>query len=80
MASELQPKDYNSELSKTLTKAYDAVWATLYAHMPDENSDEASGVRIELSRTLAGLAASGVTDFQDLRRKALVAIALSGAR
>lgn len=69
-------KEYSPEALQALTQAYDAVWTTLYAHMPIDGSAETSEMSFHLSQTLAGLAASGTTDFQDLRRKALEAVAL----
>ena len=66
---------YSPELLRALEQAFEAVWTTLYAHVPVEG-DCAEQLKIELSRTLVALAAEGVTEFQELRRRALEAMAL----
>ena len=71
-----QPIDgYSPELISALEQAFVAVWTTLYAHVPVDG-DAAKELRIALSRTLVALAADGVTEFQELRRRALETLAL----
>ena len=66
---------YSPELLRALEQAFEAVWTTLYAHVPVEG-ENAKELKIALSRTLVALAADGVTEFQELRRRALEAMAL----
>jgi hypothetical protein len=68
--------DYSPELLTALEQAYDNVWTTLYAHMPAATSDQSVELQIRLNRTLVALAAEGVTDPAELRRKALETMAL----
>ena len=77
LVSELSD-DYSPELLAALEQAYDNVWTTLYAHMRAATSDQSVELQIRLNRTLVALAADGVTDPAELRRKALVTMALSG--
>ena len=72
-----QPIDgYSPELISALERACEAVWVTLYAHVPVDG-DAAKELKIALSRTLVALAADGVTEFQELRRRALETLALT---
>ncbi|MGE5260859.1 MAG: hypothetical protein ACM3MH_08265 [Actinomycetota bacterium] len=63
------------ELLGALEEAFTGVWRILYAHMPTDG-DAAEELRSALSRTLLGLVAEGITDPNDLRRKALENMAL----
>jgi hypothetical protein len=69
-------KSYSPELVEALENAFAAVWTTLYAHVPVEG-DDAKELKIVLSRTLVSLAAGGVSEPQELRRRALETIALN---
>jgi hypothetical protein len=55
------------------------VWTTLYAHVPTVG-DQAKELKITLGRTLVAPAAEGITDPQELRRKALENMALMSRR
>ena len=77
LVSELSD-EYSPELQAALEQAYDNVWTPLYAHMPAATSDQSVALQIRLNRTLVALAADGVTDPAELRRKALETMALSG--
>jgi hypothetical protein len=55
------------------------VWTTLYAHVPTVG-DQAKELKITLSQTLIALAAEGITDPQQLRRRALEKMALMSRR
>ena len=68
---------YSPALLKALEQAFDAVWTTLYAHVPTVG-DQAKGLKIALSQTLIAMAAEAITDPQQLRRRALEKMALSG--
>ena len=67
---------YSPDDLAAIEQAFEAVWTTLYAHMPTDR-EEYKELRIALSRTLMGLAAEGITDPQELRRKALERTALT---
>ena len=66
---------YSPELIDAMMEAFTAVWGTLYAHVP-LNGSSAEGLKIELSRTIVALVAEGVTDPNELRRRALENMAL----
>ena len=70
---------YSPALLKALEQAFDAVWTTLYAHVPTVG-DQAKELKITLSQTLIALAAEGITDPQELRRKALENMVLTSRR
>ena len=70
------PGNFSSEVVKTLEGAFQDVWLLLQAHDSPE-SDASKDLGIALSRTLVALAAEGITDRHELRRKALVQLALS---
>ena len=70
------PQSYSPSLIDAIERAYDAVWATLYAHMHVDRH-QSKELRILLSQTLVALAANGITDAQELRRKALETMALT---
>ena len=67
---------YSPETIAAIEHAFEAVWTTLYAHMPTDG-DQSKEVRIALSQKLIELAAGGITDRQELRRKALEGMALT---
>jgi hypothetical protein len=73
------PNSYGPELLGALEQAFDAVWATLYARMPLAG-DQAKELKVALSQTLIALAADGITEPQELRRKALENMALTSSR
>jgi len=70
------PKAYSPELLAALQQAFDAVWATLYAHVPLEDEATTKELSITLSQTLIGLAADGTIKPQELHRKALESMIL----
>jgi hypothetical protein len=72
------PYSYGPELLRALEQAFDAVWATL-CHMPLA-CDQAKELKVALSQTLIALAADGITEPQELRRKALENMALTSSR
>ena len=57
----LFPDSYSPSLIDANERAYDAVWSTLYAHMPSDR-DQSQELKIVLSQTLVALAANGITD------------------
>ena len=69
------PDSYSPSLIEAIERAHDAVWSTLYAHMSSDR-DQSQEAKIMLSQTLVALAANGITDPQELRRKALETMAL----
>ena len=69
------PHTYSPSLIEAIERAYDAVWSTLYAHMSSDR-DQSKELQIVLSQTLVALAANGITDPRELRRKALETMAL----
>ena len=62
--------DYSPELISAMMEAFTSVWTALSSHVP-VNGDGAEELKIALSRTIVALAAEGITDLQDLRRRAL---------
>jgi hypothetical protein len=70
------PNSYSPELLVALEQAFDAIWTTLYAHVPTAG-DQAKELKITLSQTLIALVAEGVTDPRELRRRALENMALT---
>lgn len=70
------PSSYSPSVLAALEQAFDAVWTTLYAHRPRDR-DQTKELKITLSQTLVGLAADGITDPEELRRKALQHMALT---
>ena len=68
--NQLLTSGLSPEVVEDLASAFNDVWAMLYAQVPPED-DEAMEVSISLSRTLVALAAEGITDPKELRRKAL---------
>jgi hypothetical protein len=67
---------YSPLVPDAINQAFNAVWATLYAHVAPENN-QAHELKIALSQTLAALASDGITDPRELRRRALESMALS---
>jgi hypothetical protein len=59
-----------------MEEAFNSVWSTLYAHVTPDNR-QSEGLRIQLSQTLVALASDGITDPNELRRKALESMAFS---
>ena len=70
------PESYSPSLIDAMERAYGAVWTTLYANMPSDG-DQSKRMKIMLSQTLVALAANGIADPQELRRRALETMALS---
>ena len=70
------PGNFSPEVVKALEGAFQDVWLVLEAHNSPE-SDASKDLSIAISRTLVALAADGITDRQELRRKALVQLVLS---
>jgi hypothetical protein len=70
MSSTTQSHVYDSSLPDAINQAFDAVWATLSAHM-QYDFDQADELKIKLSQTLISLASDGITDWAELRRRAL---------
>jgi hypothetical protein len=70
------PESYSPSLIDAIERAFDAVWTTLYAHTPSDGY-QSKEMKIVLSQTLVALAANGITNPQELRRKALETMALS---
>jgi len=70
------PESYGPLLIDAIERAFDAVWTTLYARMPSDGY-QSKEMKIVLSQTLVALAANGITDPQELRRKAIETMALS---
>ena len=68
------PASYSPSTVDAITRAFEAVWATLHPHMESENH-QAEELKITLSQTLVSLASDGITDWQELRRKALETMA-----
>lgn len=62
--------DYSPELINAMMQAFTSVWAALYSHVP-VNGEGAEELKIALSRTIVALAAEGIADLQELRRRAL---------
>jgi hypothetical protein len=59
-----------------LTRAFEDVWTVLAAHH-DPGTECEPEIGLTVGRTLVSLAADGITDRQELRRRALETIALS---
>jgi hypothetical protein len=72
-------RDFSPEVMEVLAGAFEDVWTVLAAHQePGTECEPEMGMAV--GRTLVGLAADGVTDRQELRRRALAKIALSPTR
>ena len=67
---------FSPEVVEVLTQAFEDVWTVLAAHQePGAECEPEMGTTV--GRALVALAASGVTDRQELRRQALETIALT---
>jgi hypothetical protein len=69
------PNTYSPSLIEALERAYEAVWSTLSAQMSSDR-DQSKELKIVLSQTLVALAANGITEPQELRRKSLETMTL----
>jgi|GraSoiStandDraft_4_1057263.scaffolds.fasta_scaffold4637810_1 hypothetical protein len=67
----------NPEVVAAIERTFQDVWAVLYAHLPLDGGDAVKEQSIALSQTLVALAADGITDPRELRRKALEAMVLT---
>ena len=67
----------NPEVVAAMERAFQDVWAVLYAHLPLDGGDAVKEQSIALSQTLVALVADGITDPRELRRKALEVMALT---
>jgi hypothetical protein len=67
----------NPEVVAAMERAFQDVWAVLYAHLPLDGGDAVKEHSIALSQTLVALVADGITDPRELRRKALEVMALT---
>jgi hypothetical protein len=72
-------RDFSPEVMEVLTRAFEDVWTVLAAHQEPGTECEPE-VGMAVGRTLVGLAADGVRDRQELRRRALATIALTPQR
>ena len=70
------PDSYSPSVLEAIEHAFSFVWETLYAHVSSDNR-QAQELKIQLSQTLVSLVSDGVTDPQELRRKALESMAFS---
>jgi hypothetical protein len=70
------PDGYSPSICDAIEQAFDAVWATT-SMAPKNNTQELQELMISIRRTLIALAAEGITDPQELRRRTLESIALS---
>jgi hypothetical protein len=68
--------DFSPEVIEVLERAFEDVWTVLEAHQ-DPGSECEPEIGIAVGRTLVSLAANGITDRQELRRRTLETIALS---
>jgi len=67
----------NPEVVAAIERVFQDVWAVLYAHVPLDGGAAVKEQSIALSQTLIALAADGITDPQELRRKALETMVLT---
>ena len=70
------PDGYSPSILDAIEQAFDAVWATT-PMASKNNTQELQELKISIRRTLIALAAEGITDPQELRRRALESMALS---
>jgi hypothetical protein len=63
-------KAYAPEQLAILQQAFDSVWTMLYAHVPLKDETTVKELSIALSQTLVRLAADGITNLGELKRKA----------
>jgi hypothetical protein len=64
------PGNFTPEVVEALERAFEDVWTVLQAHL-DPGSEDGTELGSTISRTLVALAATGITDRQELRRQAL---------
>lgn len=69
-ATDQSSRSDNTAEVDAINRAFDAVWASLSAHR-QYDFDEAEELKIQLSQTLISLASDGITDWEELRRRAL---------
>jgi hypothetical protein len=63
---------FTPEVIAAMKRAYVSVWQSLYGDLPDLNDDEAvEEMSAKLNRTLVRLASKGITDAEELRRRAI---------
>jgi hypothetical protein len=74
------PNSYSPSVLAAIEQAFNAVWATLYAHVPPKDKAATQELSIALSQTLVRLVADGITDAEELRRKALENMVLTSSR
>jgi hypothetical protein len=65
------PAFYDSTRLAAMGQAFDAAWAVIRAHEPEDNKERKQELRVALNETLAGVAAEGITDAEQLRNVAL---------
>jgi hypothetical protein len=68
--------NFSPEVIEVLERAFEDVWTVLEAHQ-EQGSECEPEMGITVGRTLVALAANGITDRQELRRRALETVALS---
>jgi hypothetical protein len=68
--------NFSPEVVEILERAFEDVWTVLEAHQ-EPGSECKPEMGFTVGRTLVALAANGITDRQELRRRALETIALS---
>jgi hypothetical protein len=71
MASQNPPRSSDDMILFALEQALREVWAVLKAHDPHGYLDKDDGLQNAIADKLMALADSGVTDPQELRRRAL---------
>jgi hypothetical protein len=76
MGSQFPVGQYGDPRFLALEQAFYDVWKVICAHEPDRDFTQDHGRRLELSRALTLLAASGVTDAHELRRLVLESLPL----
>jgi hypothetical protein len=76
MASQYSVGDDEDPTLSALEEAFYDVWAVLAAHDPNRDRAQDHDRKIELSRTLMGFVAHGVTDVAELRRLGVKSLSL----
>jgi hypothetical protein len=76
MASRYPVGDHGDPMPFILEQAFYDVWTVLAAHEPNRDLTEDHERKVELGRTLMGLAANGVRDLAELRRLGLKSLSL----
>jgi hypothetical protein len=67
---------FNPELLAAMKQAFDATWAVIQAQRPSLDKERANALSLDMSRKIVALAAEGVTDSLDLRRRMLESLPL----